>query len=156
MRLFVLQHGEAVPDEVDPERPLSERGQQDMERLRDWLAARSLRVDRVLHSGKTRARQTAERVTPALLPGGACQHGPGLQPRDDPRAWIAGLAGHAGDMLLVSHMPFVEELVAGLVMGDPGGHGVRFSPGTLVILEGEPGKTWQILCVLPPALLLGD
>ena len=60
MRLYLVQHGEALPKQVDPERPLSERGRSDVARVADFLKGAGIRVTRVAHSGKTRARQTAE------------------------------------------------------------------------------------------------
>ena len=34
MRLYLVQHGEAVAKEVDPDRPLSEHGREDIVRLK--------------------------------------------------------------------------------------------------------------------------
>jgi phosphohistidine phosphatase len=153
MRLYVLQHGDAVPEADDPDRPLSPRGRQDMERLRDLLASRGHRVERVLHSGKTRALQSAELVAQGVLSSGAAQATAGLRPKDDPANFIDRLPVLGSDLLIASHMPFVGQLVAALVTGNAGAQCVAFSPGTLVVLAGEPGAGWLIELVLPPGLL---
>ncbi|MCZ6522899.1 MAG: histidine phosphatase family protein, partial [Alphaproteobacteria bacterium] len=60
MRLYLVQHGEALAKEVDAERRLSADGRRDVRRLAEFLAKSGLRVRKVLHSGKARARETAE------------------------------------------------------------------------------------------------
>ena len=40
MRLFLVQHGNALPEDVDPERGLSERGKQDVANVAAFLAAK--------------------------------------------------------------------------------------------------------------------
>ena len=59
MKLYLVQHGEAHAKNVDPERPLTERGHGDVARLAAFLSRAGVRVERVIHSGKLRAEQTA-------------------------------------------------------------------------------------------------
>ena len=66
MRLYLLQHGEALAKEIDPERPLSDRGRADVSRLAALLRARGMGVGWIAHSGKARARESAEILAPAL------------------------------------------------------------------------------------------
>lgn len=68
MKLYLVQHGEALPKEVNSDRSLSDQGRQDAERLARFLAGRGVRVSRVWHSGRTRARQTAELLAAAVAP----------------------------------------------------------------------------------------
>ena len=60
MRLYLVQHGDALPEQVDPERPLSAEGRRDVEAVARLLASAGTRAVRVAHSGKLRAQQTAE------------------------------------------------------------------------------------------------
>jgi phosphohistidine phosphatase len=60
MKLYLAQHGDSLPEQVNPERPLSERGREDVRRLAEFLGGTGIQVRRVYHSGKLRARQTAE------------------------------------------------------------------------------------------------
>lgn len=60
MLLLLAHHGEAVGPEVDPRRPLSERGRAAVERLAHSAALRGVKPGVVWHSGKLRAKQTAE------------------------------------------------------------------------------------------------
>ena len=80
MRLFVVQHGDAVPKDVDPDRPLSDRGRADLQLLLEFLATRNTRIDQIFHSGKARARETAEILRPLLKMPGELYEREGLAP----------------------------------------------------------------------------
>ena len=57
MKLYLMQHGEALREEEHPERPLTERGKEDVERVAAFLARAGIRVDQIRHSGKLRRRK---------------------------------------------------------------------------------------------------
>jgi phosphohistidine phosphatase len=57
MKLYLVQHGDALPKDIDPDRPLSNVGHAEVGLLAELLAGH-MNISRVLHSGKTRARQT--------------------------------------------------------------------------------------------------
>jgi phosphohistidine phosphatase SixA len=82
MRIQLTQHGLAVPKTVDPDRPLSEQGREDVRHLTDFLDKAGIPVGQVLHSGKTRAEQTAAILAEALLPEGQPQAHASLGPKD--------------------------------------------------------------------------
>ena len=69
MRLYLVQHAEALPADVDPARPLSANGRTDAERVATLLTGQVLGITRVLHSGKTRAEQTAGILAPEIARG---------------------------------------------------------------------------------------
>src|SRR5205807_2540846 len=60
MRLYLVQHGAAKSEAEDPQGGLTEEGQRTVERMADFPAALRLPLDRIEHSEKLRARQTAE------------------------------------------------------------------------------------------------
>ena len=47
MKLYLVQHGEACAKDVDPQRPLTEQGRADVDRLARLLASAGVRVERV-------------------------------------------------------------------------------------------------------------
>ena len=57
--LYLVQHGEAVGESVDPNRPLSAHGRATVEQVAACAARLGLKVDQIRHSGKLRAEQTA-------------------------------------------------------------------------------------------------
>ncbi len=154
VKLYLVQHGEACASEVDPERPLTERGRADVELLAAFLSQAGLRVGCVVHSGKLRARQTADILAAAVAPGVVPVSRADINPNDDPTAIDWGGAEWGRDTLVVSHMPFLAGLVSFLVTGVPDKSVVAYLPGTLVCLERAEGG-WQIDWVIRPELLRG-
>ena len=59
IRLYLVQHGEAVPETENPERPLTSRGREDIRRLAAFLAQANVRPRRIVHSAKLRAVDSA-------------------------------------------------------------------------------------------------
>ena len=145
MRLYLVHHGEAVGPEIDPRRPLTPWGRVNVDRLAADAAARGAKPDTVWHSGKLRARQTAEsfwRACNALAEFSATKD---LQPGDPP-AWMRDrLRGETRDLLIAGHFPHLPKLLASLV-GESEGSSRDFPPHGVVALETEDeGSTWKEL-----------
>jgi len=154
MKLYLVQHGAALAKEVDPARPLSESGRQDVQAMAEFLKGAGIRVERVWHSGKLRAEQTAHLLVKAVLPRGRIEKVGGIGPNDD----VAGLVSDADvweqDILVVGHLPFLSRLVARLVAGDPQLELVQFLPGSVVCLERCEIDRWMLLWMVRPDLLV--
>ena len=112
--LLLVHHGDAVGPDVDPARPLSSVGRAATDRLASAVAARGVKPDAIWHSGKLRARQTAEFFWRACNPLASFTAERGLLP-DDPPQWIRDrLAGEERSILIVGHMPYLPRLLATL------------------------------------------
>ncbi len=153
MRLYLVQHGEALPKEVNSDRPLSDHGRQDIEWLAGFLANRGVRVSRVWHSGKTRARQTAELLAAAVAPGIKTEAQAGLAPNDPTEGFAKKLATWREDAMVVGHLPFMARLVTRLVTKSDDGTTVAYLPGSLVCLERDEDGAWAIAWMLRPELM---
>jgi phosphohistidine phosphatase len=102
----------------------------------------------VWHSGKLRARETAElfwRACNAAAPFSAAR---GLQP-DDPPSWMCDqLAGDTRSIMLVGHMPHLPRLLRALVGEAP--HAEQpFPLHGCVALEAD-GERWKELWRIEP------
>lgn len=153
MRLYLAQHGEAVPEDVDPDRPLSAQGRADIERLAARLAQAGVVVPRVLHSVKTRAAQTAEILAGALLASAEPQARDGLKPNDPLEALASEIADWSADTLIVGHLPFAGRLASHLLVGDADQALLAFEPGSLACLEQDADDQWRLAWMLRPELL---
>ena len=153
MKLYLVQHGESAAKEVDPERPLTERGRLDVERMAGALAGAHVQVERIVHSGKLRAAQTAEILAAAVASGVEPATSDQIDPLDDPAKfdWQATSAG--ADTMLVGHLPFMGKMVAQLVGVNSAQAPVAFRPGSVVCLESAESGGWQIDWMLRPELL---
>ena len=142
MLLYLVHHGDAVGPEVDPRRPLSAEGKAEVERLAAQAAALGAKPTLVWHSGKLRAKQTAEafwRACNALAELSATRD---LQP-DDPAQWMRDrLRMETRDILIAGHFPYLPRLLALLITG--GEAGVAFPQHGVVALETrDEGRTWE-------------
>lgn len=146
MGLYLVQHGDAVEEAVDPTRPLSPQGRADVEALaracRGRIAARQ-----IIHSGKLRAEQTAEILGQVL--GMPVKAAAGLNPGDPPRPVAEKITG-SDDLLIVSHLPFLERLTGLLVAGDEARQIVAFQRGGMVCLERRSTESFCIIWTLFP------
>ena len=154
MRLYLVQHGDAVAKEVDPERPLSDRGRHEVRAMAEFLRRAGIRAGCVQHSGKRRAEQTAAMLAEAVLMTGRPQAVPGIAPNDDVGVFADGIAGWTEDTLVVGHLPFMARLAALLLTGDAEGEPLCYRPGTVVCLERGEASGWCLSWMLGPALLV--
>lgn len=160
MKLYLVRHGQAEESSVDPQRPLSARGVDEVRRLgrhlKEQALARSGAVPAVHHSDKLRARQTAALLVETLFPAAGATERRGLGPNDDAAAWLPELTAAADDVMLVGHLPFLANL-AGLLLrqGAATAEGraaaeIEFPSAGVVCLERR-GKSWELAWSAAPA-----
>jgi phosphohistidine phosphatase len=140
--LYLVHHGDAAGPEVDPRRPLSAAGRAHVDRLAGLAAASGANPEVVWHSGKLRARQTAEafwRACNALAEMTATRD---LQP-DDPPEWIRDrLKNESRDVLIAGHFPHLPRLLA-LLLGGGAESTVQFPLHGVVALASDDGTSWR-------------
>ena len=153
MKLYLVQHGEAVAKEDDPDRPLSEKGITDVKRIARALAQANVAVERVIHSGKLRAQQTAEILASEIAPGVQPEIHDQIRPNDNPGTFDLLSANRNNDIMVVGHLPFMAKLVSLLVADDDGLTLVAYKPGSIVCLQRIEVDNWQINWMLRPELL---
>jgi phosphohistidine phosphatase len=144
MHLYLVHHGEAVGPDVDPRRPLSAAGRESVERLAAQAAHLGVSPALVWHSGKLRAKQTAEafwKACNALAEFSATRD---IQP-DDPPTWIRDrIRGESRDILIAGHFPHLPRLL-GLLVGSGADVQVQFPLHGVVALESrDEGETWVV------------
>jgi phosphohistidine phosphatase len=59
MLLYLVQHGEAKKEEEDPQRGLTDKGRKDVQTIAASARKMNVQPDRIFHSAKLRAQQTA-------------------------------------------------------------------------------------------------
>ncbi len=154
MKLYLVQHGDALSKAEDPARPLSGKGREDVARMASFLAGGGVKAGRVIHSGKTRAMGTAKMLSQSIGPDGAVEEmAAGLAPNDPTDQLLLVLQGCHEDVMIVGHEPFMGRLVARLVVGDEADGVVAFAPGAVVCLEQNKDGNWILQWMLRPSLL---
>ena len=156
MKLYLVQHGEALAKDVDPDRPLSDAGRSAVSAVGARLAASGLRVGAIMHSGKTRAEQTAALLAERLAAERPIEPRAGLNPNDPVAPLAAEAAAWHEDRMLVGHLPFMAKLAGLLIGGGDSPDLVLFTPGSVLCLERSDGGRWHIAWMLRPELLAGS
>lgn len=139
-RLLLLRHGEAHHGSPDELRELTEHGEKEVRKSLSKSLEKIPRLDQIFHSGLVRAMHTAQiaaEVLGAQELGSSIQKNlypqylDGITPWGDPAGFCKMLAtDSAENILVVTHNPFVEELVEYL-----SGQSLRIKTGSLISLE---------------------
>ncbi len=154
MKLYLMQHGDAVPVEVNPERPLSEKGVKDVGRLAVFLARSRVKVARVFHSGKARALATGLAMAEVIGPGREVEQAEsGLAPHDNTDQLTKVAESLDEDFMVVGHMPFMGRMASRLLTGNEEAAKIAFTPGTVACLERGEDGIWSLNWVVRPELL---
>ena len=150
MALYLVQHGQSLPKDVDPDQGLSEEGVTETERIAGVAKGYNVNVGQIMHSVKTRAKKTAEIFASALQPAGGAKEVDGLKPMDDVAAFAASLNPESNTML-VGHLPFMERMAAYLVTGSIDKPVFKFQNSGIVRLDKDPeSDSWVIVWTLMP------
>ncbi len=154
MKVFLVQHALAKPDTEDPERPLSEAGRNDINRIASFISKiPDIHVSSIFHSGKTRAWQTSEILAGHLQLSSEVLQSDGLKPKDDPDIWAQRLSGKDEDIMLVGHMPYMCRLASLLTSGGRDSGIVDFYPGSVVCLNRNDSGEWSICWMVSPLMI---
>jgi phosphohistidine phosphatase len=153
MHLYIIRHAPAVPGSetlLDAARPLTDEGAERWQRAARGLDKLELRFEHLYHSPWLRAVQTASALH-GLVDGEthvtellACAPSPKL---------LSALKGE--HVAVVGHEPWLSELTAWLVTGNPEhARGFSFKKGSVAVLEGtlKPGQM-ALASLLPPKVL---
>ena len=153
MPLYLVRHGEAHSEAADPDRSLTEAGKATAHAMAKVAAAFNIPVSQIFHSGKTRARQTADIFSKYLKPAAGVKAIKAINPNDDVTK-IAPELDPALNTMLVGHLPFMERLVSYLITGSPDKSIIKFQTGGIVCLDRiEKNKSWHIKWALMPKMV---
>lgn len=123
MKLFILRHGQAEPQKTTDEvRELTEKGREDTKRVVSGRIAYMQSITEIWASPLVRAQQTAH-IAASYFPALKIQTSELIIPESSPiiaMSWLQSINQQNLSILLVSHQPFVGELVNKLC-GKPAG-----------------------------------
>jgi phosphohistidine phosphatase len=151
MEIYLVRHGEAESELVEPTQPLRERGRADVTRIARHAARIKVAVAEIRHSTRLRAKQTAEILAAHLEPVQGLRETEDLEPTYDPGKAQDAIEAVAEPLMLVGHLPHLARLASLLLVGDPNREIVRFRPGTIARLE-RAERGWILGWVLTPEI----
>jgi phosphohistidine phosphatase len=142
--IYLIRHADAVSDGVDPLRPLSQRGRDQVARVCASLHRQgTFSPVEFWHSPLARARETAELLAlglgltiPVLM-----KHG--LGPDDDTTPIAAILDAETRNIAVVGHEPYLGVLASAMAKGPaPVGIFFPFAKASVLALEKAGGR-WR-------------
>lgn len=152
MRLYLVQHANAVSKDTHPLRPLSDAGRKDATAMAAFLQGAHISLDQVVHSGKLRAEETAHALAERVWPGQTPEPMDGLAPNDPTDHLFNAALTAGGDLMVVGHMPFMGRMAARCLTGSEVGATVTFEPGAVLCLERNE-DTWALDWFMKPSML---
>jgi len=153
VEVYLVQHAEAKPETEDTQRPLSERGRAEAIRVASHAAKVGVRVSKIVHSGKLRARQTAEIFGQYLNPPKGVEEVKGLAPLDQPQEAREMIEGASEPLMVVGHLPHLSRLASLLVIGEPETGLINFRMAGIVCLTKTEEGGWRIRWILNPDIV---
>lgn len=157
MNLYFLRHGLAGDPEEwhddDRLRPLTDDGKSKMAKSGEAIARLDLRIDLIITSPLTRAKQSAKIVAEKLKMNKSLLEDERLAPGFNKNVLAEILKEYPEDesILLVGHEPDFSETVSSLI----GGGDIVFKKGGLarVSISDKETLSGQLVWIIPPKLL---
>ena len=153
MELFLIQHGEAKSKQDDPERPLTDIGIENIKKTAAFFKKLPKEIDLIWHSGKKRAKQTAEIFNETLGTDILMEICEGLAPNDDISIIKEKIETAEQDSIaLVGHLPHLSRLASELLTGNREMEIIRFRNAGIVCLLGEI-QDWELEWMITPDII---
>ena len=153
LKLYLVQHAEAEKKEEDQARPLSEKGWDDIDKISKFLKGKEIEVSKIFHSGKLRAKQTAEKLGESINSSEGIIETDGLSPLDDPRIWVEKLEWEENDIMIVGHLPHLSKLSDFLLTGETNYEVIRFKMGGVICMEKDQEGKWSLQWMVTPDII---
>jgi phosphohistidine phosphatase len=158
MEIYLVRHAEAADKADDPERNLTEQGRRDAAALAAALRPLRVQVSAIWHSGKPRARQTAEAMLAAIAsPCVNLIQRCGLKPMSGVKRLARLLDEQDQNVMIVGHEPMLGRLAARLVTDRASTPLLSLDKPSAVCLQRDDfAGQWRVAWMISKAMLNSD
>lgn len=146
MKIILAHHANCFTVEQNPDRPLTDLGMAQADRIGRHLRAAGIEPRCILHSGRLWTRQTAERVAVAFGEPALARESSYPVFADSPlKPFLDDIAAANSDVVMTGHSEFLRRAGAVMTGGDEGRIVIEYKPGhgAMFCLEGE-GDNWVV------------
>ncbi|MHA2063456.1 MAG: phosphohistidine phosphatase SixA [Candidatus Thorarchaeota archaeon] len=150
--IYLVRHADA---EFNPPRKITEKGYQETEKISRYVSSHlRIEVDQIIHSGKTRAEETAQVLGNHIKPANGIVRGDNLKPNDDVGIWLERLANTEKDVMIVGHLPFLNNLAYCLIVGttSPVEDKIGFRTSSIACLTKQE-EGWSLKWMITPDMI---
>ncbi len=152
MRIYLVQHGKAGDRERDGKRHLTEEGRMETSRVASHMKRIGLKLEEIIHSGKVRARETAE-IFGSELSVKKVSSTEGMNPLDDAEKFIKGIKRK--DVMYVGHLPHLEKTISLLTTGNSSEIPIEVTYSGVICLE-KIREEWRVAWYIIPESTVED
>jgi len=154
MILYLVRHAQPKSRNEDPDPSLSTAGIDEIEKTAGYAAEiKSILINKILHSGKTRAYQTAQILAKHTSAENNIEQTDGLKPMDNPAIWKRRLNDINENIALVGHLPYMSNLTELLLKDQDSNTHLEFHTATIVCLQRNEKQRWELHWVISPNML---
>ena len=144
MKIYLAQHAESVDKAVDPERPISPSGAETTANVAKRLTEKRIEISAVRHSGKLRARQTAE-IFAKYLEVSDVSEVQFMNPMDDIKGFVNQLQSNG--TLYIGHLPHLDKSISHLLRSEREQGVLKFRNSAVACIElndGAASLAWYL------------
>jgi phosphohistidine phosphatase len=147
MYLYLVRHGNA--SDFVYKNPLSEKGIIEIKGIISIINNKNIKVKAIYHSNKLRTKQTANLLSKAIESELGVIQKDGLLPLDDIDSIRNFISAANDNIMLVGHLPYMNELASSLTELPKQDENIQFDTGTLLCLK-KNNSVWQVQWALRP------
>jgi len=153
MRLYLVQHGVAASKETDPQRPLTNEGINQTQKIAEFIKPLNLSVEYLWHSEKKRAIQTADILSEVVKVNKERIARSDIDPNDDVSPIADELFAKEGDVVIVGHLPFLSKLASLILADSEDINVIEFHKSGIVCLQRTEQKVFKADWIITPQVI---
>ncbi len=155
MKFIIVRHGQAELHNEDDSRGLTDIGKEEANSVGRFLKSLNTCPQYIIHSGKKRSYDTALRISDILDTSDRLHYEKNAGPDGSVIEILDFLANFQSCIILVSHIPLVNNISDFLLFPQGSGNVLRFDTGTVLILKRNRSTDsilhgWSITTFLKP------
>lgn len=118
MNIYIVQHGKAMPSDIDIERPLNRLGVDETDKMAYFIRKNIvIQINTIYSSPKKRSMQTAAIFDRYFAPQNGIMGAEWLLPEADPSEFMNKIESFSGDIMVISHKPLIPRLLSSFLCG---------------------------------------
>lgn len=145
MSVYFVQHGLSLSKDKNPIRPLSKEGIKQTKLIAKRAKKMGIKVSKVYHSGKERAKETAQ-ILSNNLSNGTTEEKSNMKPNDNAVEFSKSLT--EDNTMYVGHLPHLNRVLSYLLTGDEDKSIIEVKNSGIICLDKKEDKyqlKWYIL-----------
>ena len=150
MAIYLVQHGQSLDKEIDPNRSLSSEGIATTIQVANTALDAGIKVTTIYHSGKLRAQQTAELFS-KYLNATQVESIVGIGPLDSVIDFVNNFK-LSDNLMIVGHLPFMERVASYLITDNQDLTVVKFQNAGIVCLDHNENNNWHLKWTIMPVI----